>query len=113
MTGIEASDIAVTNGSVVGDSFMLVDAQPDGADRSAVLGSVFFNASYANYDHCLDGRLRLVPDADQLVGLRSDYDAMRRAGIVGAEAPEFELLIEQIRLVETDANLVSSLAPRP
>ncbi len=30
---------------------------------------VFFNASYAHYDHCLDGRFRLVPDADQLAGV--------------------------------------------
>ena len=66
--------------------------------------TVFFNARYANYDQCLDGRLRLVPDHDQLPGLRSDYDAMRAARIVGAEAPEFDVLIEQIRGVESDAN---------
>ena len=28
--------------------------------------TVFFDASYANYEQCLDGRLRLVPDRDQL-----------------------------------------------
>ena len=37
-------------------------------------------------------------------GLRSDYDAMRAARIVGAEAPEFDVLIEQIRGVESNAN---------
>ena len=66
--------------------------------------TVFFNASYANYDQCLDGRLRLVPDHDQLPDLRSDYDAMRAARVVGSEAPEFAVLIEQIRSVESDAN---------
>ena len=66
--------------------------------------TVFFNASYANYDQCLDGRLRLVPDHDQLPGLRSDYEAMRAARVVGSEAPEFDVLIEQIRSVESDAN---------
>ena len=66
--------------------------------------TVFFNSRYANYDQCLDGRLRLVPDHDQCPGLRSDYDAMRAARIVGAEAPEFDVLIEQIRSVESDAN---------
>ncbi|MYF07178.1 MAG: nucleotidyl transferase AbiEii/AbiGii toxin family protein, partial [Rhodospirillaceae bacterium] len=30
--------------------------------------TVFFNAGYAHYDHCLDGRLRLVPDGDGLAG---------------------------------------------
>ncbi|MDE3260779.1 MAG: nucleotidyl transferase AbiEii/AbiGii toxin family protein [Acidobacteriota bacterium] len=66
--------------------------------------TVFFNASYAHYDHCLDGRLRLVPDGDGLAGLRSDYDAMRQAGIVGATAPEFDAMIERLRALEAAAN---------
>ena len=33
---------------------------------------VFFHAGNANYDQCLDGRLRLVPDDDQLVALQAD-----------------------------------------
>ena len=65
---------------------------------------VFFHAGNANYDHCLDGRLRLVPDDDQLPALRSDYDAMRNARIVGDDAPEFDALIERIRILESDAN---------
>ena len=68
------------------------------------LKKIFFNASYAHYDRCLDGRLRLVPDDDQLPGLRADYDAMRTAGIVGDGAPDFESLVERIRDVETRAN---------
>ena len=66
--------------------------------------TIFFNAGYANYDQCLDGRLRLVPDDDHLPGLRSDYDAMRAARIVGAEAPGFDLLIERIRTLEAVVN---------
>ena len=64
---------------------------------------VFFHAGNANYDHCLGGRLRLVPDDDQLPALRSDYDAMRRARIVGDDAPGFDALIERIRILEADA----------
>jgi len=66
--------------------------------------TVFFNARYANYSHCLDGRLRLVPDEDQLAGLKSDYAAMRTAGIVRDDAPEFDALIESIRDVEIEVN---------
>ena len=66
--------------------------------------TVFFNAGYAHYDHCLDGRLRLVPDGDGLAGLKSDYDAMRRAGIVGATALDFDILIERLRALEAEAN---------
>ena len=65
---------------------------------------VFFNSEYANYDCCLDGRLRLVPDPDQLPGLQSDYTEMRRAGIVGIEAPDFDALMGRIRDLELDVN---------
>ena len=68
------------------------------------LKTIFFNARYANYNHCLDGRLRLVPDEDQLHRLRSDYEAMRTAGIVRDDAPEFDALIESIRDVESEVN---------
>ena len=66
--------------------------------------SVFFHAGYAHYDHCLDGRLRLVPDDDQLGGLRSDYEAMRSGGMLGDGAMEFDELLERIRMLEAEAN---------
>ena len=66
--------------------------------------TAFFNASYANYNHCLDGRLRLVPDEDQLGPLESDYEAMRTASIVRADAPDFDVLIENVRDVEIEVN---------
>ena len=66
--------------------------------------TVFFNAGYAHYDHCLDGRLRLAPDDDGLAGLRSDYDAMRRAGIVDAGAPGFDTLMEGLHALEVEIN---------
>ena len=65
---------------------------------------VFFHAGYGNYDQCLDGRLRLVPDDDQLPGLRADYDAMRAAAIIADDAPGFDALVERIRILEANAN---------
>ena len=65
---------------------------------------MFFHAGNANDDQCLDGQLRLVPDNDQLPALQSDYDAMRAARMVGADAPGFDLLIERLRTLEADAN---------
>ena len=47
---------------------------------------------------------RLVPDDDQLPGLKADYDAMRAAAIVADDAPGFDTLIEEIRTLEADAN---------
>ncbi|MDE2912010.1 MAG: nucleotidyl transferase AbiEii/AbiGii toxin family protein [Paracoccaceae bacterium] len=65
---------------------------------------VFFHAGNANYDQCLNGHLRLVPDDDQIHALQSDYDAMRHARIVGDNAPGFDALIERIRILEAEAN---------
>ena len=66
--------------------------------------SVFFHAGYAHYNHCLDGRLRLVPDDDQLGGMRSDYEAMRTGGMLGDRAMECDELLERIRMLEAEAN---------
>ncbi|MYE11729.1 MAG: nucleotidyl transferase AbiEii/AbiGii toxin family protein [Gammaproteobacteria bacterium] len=68
---------------------------------------VFFHAGYANYDRCLDGRLRLVPDDDELPSLRSDYDAMRAAAIVAEDAPAFDTLMEEIGDLEANVNVLA------
>ena len=68
---------------------------------------VFFHAGNANYDRCLDGRLRLVPDDDQLPALQSDYDAMRSARIVGDDAPDFDHLMGELHNIQTRINLRS------
>ena len=65
---------------------------------------IFFNASYAEYDRCLAGQLRLVPDDDQIDALRVDYNSMRHAGLLSDSVPEFATLIDSIRNVEACAN---------
>ena len=74
---------------------------------------VFFHAGNANYDRCLDGRLRLVPDDDQIPALQSDYDAMRAARIIGDNAPQFGALIEDIRILEDQVNRNSPPVTQP
>ena len=61
-------------------------------------------ASYAHYDACLAGKLRLIPGGDDLLGLESDYNSMRTVGILKDDAPDFETLIEQIRVLEEKVN---------
>ena len=82
------------------------DALADRALLADVVGhkKVFFHAGYARYEDCLDGRLRLVPDDDQLPALRSDYDAMRAARIVGDDAPQFDALMTAIADIEAAIN---------
>ena len=38
---------------------------------------VFYAAGYADYDACLDGRMRLVPMGPLLEGLQADYRGMQ------------------------------------
>ncbi len=72
---------------------------------------VFFRAGNANYDRCLDGRLRLVPDADQLPALRSDYEKMVGAGVINAPAPEFDRIIERLHILEAEVNRLCGSGP--
>lgn len=65
---------------------------------------VFFNAGYAKYDECLQGRLLLLPDEDCLPGLKADYGKMTSAGMMYREAPDFEDIVEQIRAIEASVN---------
>ena len=65
---------------------------------------VFFHASYAHYDRCLAGALRLVPDDDQLDALRADYDSMRTDGLLTRSAPDFTTLMADIRDAEGRIN---------
>ena len=68
------------------------------------LKKVFFNGRYARYQECLVGKLRLIPDDDDLHGLKGDYGKMLSAGMLNAEAPDFDTLIEQLREIENAAN---------
>ena len=61
---------------------------------------VFFNASYANYDDCLEGKLRLLPDDDDLAGLARDYAKMNQAGMFYASPPSFDDLKQSIADLE-------------
>lgn len=65
---------------------------------------VFFNASYAHYDRCLAGELRLVPDDDQIDALRADYDSMRTTGLLTGSAPDFATLMADILSAERRIN---------
>ena len=66
---------------------------------------VFFNASYANYDACLNGGFRLVPDDESLVELRKDYDRMLDTRMVYDETPPtFDEIIADLRQLERTLN---------
>lgn len=65
---------------------------------------VFYNAGYARYDECLEGRLRLVPDEEDLVGLEADYKAMVASGMFYGEPVPFSAILEAVRSLEAQIN---------
>lgn len=65
---------------------------------------VFYNASYANYDACLSGELRLIPNDFALTALRDDFQRMVSAGMFMGEPPTFDTIISRLRTLETEIN---------
>jgi len=90
------------------DLAMLISA---GLDKEAlarrdILESVvehkkaFFNASYANYNDCLNGKFRLIPDKDDQAYLSRDYDDMARSGIFSEEPIGLDKILETLKRFE-------------
>lgn len=77
------------------DLAMLADlahGQAAVADRALLADVVkhkkaFYNASYANYDACLLGQLRLIPQDAALAALRDDFQRMIGAGMCSSASP--------------------------
>ncbi len=65
---------------------------------------IFFNTGYANYDECLQNNLKLLPDNDSLSRLKADYENMISSGMVYSSSPNFDELIESIRIIECNIN---------
>jgi len=65
---------------------------------------VFFHTSYADYDACLDGRLKLLPETDSVRGLRADYEKMMGAGMMYSTPPSFDEIVESIGNLENRIN---------
>ncbi len=66
---------------------------------------VFYNASYANYDACLSGQLRLIiPEDPTLAALRDDFQRMIGAGMFIGEPSAFDAIVDRLRALETAIN---------
>ncbi len=98
------------------DLAMLADlahGQAAVADRNLLVDvvkhkKVFFNASYANYDACLAGKLRLIPGDSALAALRDDFQRMIDAGMFIGAPPGFDAIVERLRALEKLINVGSS-----
>ncbi len=63
---------------------------------------IFFPVSYANYDICLQGKFKFLPDAIQLKQLHLDYNQMIEAGMFSQRPLSFEEIIDVISKLEKD-----------
>lgn len=66
--------------------------------------SIFYSASYANYEACLQGDLRLIPEGEALKLLEKDYSKMVTAGMFYGDAPSFDELIAQLAQIQEHIN---------
>jgi hypothetical protein len=66
--------------------------------------SVIFGASHAHYEYCLAGRFLLVPTEPLLSDLKKDYESVQAAGMFDVEVPDFEQLLEELRVLEEAVN---------
>ena len=78
--------------------------------RNDILKSVieykkaFFNASYANYDDCLNGHCKLIPSTGSLANLKSDFLMMIDAGMFYKSPPAFDEMILSLKKLQADIN---------
>jgi hypothetical protein len=65
---------------------------------------VFFHASYANYDACLTGGMRLVPPDEMLEALKTDYQKMIDAGMFYEAPTPFDEIVNTLAALEKTIN---------
>lgn len=64
----------------------------------------FFNASYAHYDDCENGKVRLLPSPENLKALSKDYDQMIDADMFYQTPPVFTDIIDTLQNLESEIN---------
>jgi len=64
----------------------------------------FYNASYAKYDDCVLGKLRLIPNEMSLIQLEKDFHEMLNNKMFYAVQPNFSQIIDQIEKLERKIN---------
>ncbi len=68
------------------------------------LKKVFYNSGYSNYDSCLAGSLKLIPDQASLDQLAADYKTMVSSGMMYRDPLSFDELIAAVKNLEREIN---------
>jgi len=67
----------------------------------------FYRSGFSNYDRCLTGGLRLIPDAPLLDALRQDYQAMLAAQMFYGKTLPFDDIVARLETLEKAINTQS------
>lgn len=66
--------------------------------------TAFFNKKGANYRHCVESKLRLIPDDELRTALERDYRQMMAEGMFNGKVPEFTAMLDELKELETRIN---------
>lgn len=72
-----------------------------------MIKKAFFNASYANYDKCEKQQFRLVPELDEIVGLKVDYEHMIKSDMFLNEPMKFDNVVEELNDLQERINQIT------
>ena len=64
----------------------------------------FYDSSFAKYDDCLNGSLRLIPNEDYLKLLNEDFSKMLSNKMFYGQQPNFDNVISEVRKLENSIN---------
>lgn len=65
----------------------------------------FYNSSYSNYDYCLNGNFKIIPDINLLEELRHDYENMNNSGMLYNNPPSFDEMASNLQVFERNLNV--------
>jgi len=65
----------------------------------------FYDSSYADYEACLSGRFRLMPNDEYLELLKKDFNHMLNNKMFYGNQPNFETILNTISALESQLNL--------
>jgi predicted nucleotidyltransferase component of viral defense system len=66
--------------------------------------TAFFNKKGANYQQCVECNVRLIPNDELRSALERDYKKMVREGMFSGEVPEFTVILDELRQLESRIN---------
>ena len=105
--------LALSDCRVIGMTFARLARQEIGTaaikDRELLahvvrLKGIFYRSGFANYQACLEGKFRLVPDEPLRIALERDFSAMVSEGMFFEEPSSFATILEELRTLEASLN---------